>query len=126
MGMYIEICRGMYGLPQAGLLANQLLANCLAPHGNHEQQHTPGLWRDHSCPITFALVVDDLLIKYTGKEHAQHLLAVLKEDHEVSVDWEAQRFCASPWNGTTRHVLLLHQCLDMHKQPSNGSSIPTL
>ena len=38
-------------------------------------------------------MVDDFLIKYTGKEHAQHLLAALKEDYQVSMDWEAQLFC---------------------------------
>ena len=27
--MYIKICKGMYGLPQAGILAQQLLEQCL-------------------------------------------------------------------------------------------------
>jgi hypothetical protein len=31
--VYIEIRKGMYGLKQAGLLANQLLQNRLAPYG---------------------------------------------------------------------------------------------
>jgi hypothetical protein len=30
---YIEIRKGMYGLKQSGLLANQLLPTCLAPFG---------------------------------------------------------------------------------------------
>jgi hypothetical protein len=31
--VYIEIRKGMYGLKQANLLANQLLKKCLAPYG---------------------------------------------------------------------------------------------
>ncbi len=33
--VYIEIWKGMYGLPQAGILTNQLLKKCLATKGNY-------------------------------------------------------------------------------------------
>jgi hypothetical protein len=39
----IEIRKGMYGLKQAGLLANQLLQTFLAPFGYTPARHTPGL-----------------------------------------------------------------------------------
>jgi hypothetical protein len=42
--VYIEIRKGVYGLKQAGLLANQLLQTRLAPFGNYPARHTPGLW----------------------------------------------------------------------------------
>jgi hypothetical protein len=42
--VYIEIRKGMYGLKQAGLLANQLLQTRLAPCGYYPARHTPGLW----------------------------------------------------------------------------------
>jgi hypothetical protein len=42
--VYIEIRKGMYGLKQAGLLANQLLQKCLAPFGHYPARHTLGLW----------------------------------------------------------------------------------
>jgi hypothetical protein len=32
----------MYGLPQAGILANKLLKKHLAKYGYFEQSHTPG------------------------------------------------------------------------------------
>jgi hypothetical protein len=41
--IYMEIRKGVYGLPQAGILANKLLKKCLARHGYYEQPHTPGL-----------------------------------------------------------------------------------
>ena len=61
--MYLQINKGMYGLAQAGLLANELLAKILAKHGFNQRPHTPGLWRHHTKPIQFALVVDDFCIK---------------------------------------------------------------
>jgi hypothetical protein len=39
--VYIEIRKGMYGLKQAGLLANQLLQTRLAPFGYYPARHTP-------------------------------------------------------------------------------------
>jgi hypothetical protein len=57
--VYIEIRKGMYGLKQAGLLANQLLQTRLAPFGYHPARHTPGLWLHKTRPIAFSLVVDD-------------------------------------------------------------------
>ncbi len=41
--VYMEIRNGMYGLPQASILANKLLKLHLACHGYFEQPHTPGL-----------------------------------------------------------------------------------
>ena len=42
--IYMEIIRGMYGLPQAGVLANKLLKERLSKHGYYEVPHTPGLF----------------------------------------------------------------------------------
>ena len=75
--VYIEIQRGMYGLPQAGILANKLLKERLLQNDYFEVPHTPGLCRSKTRPVWFTLVVDDFGIKYVGKEHAQHLLNVL-------------------------------------------------
>jgi hypothetical protein len=65
--VYIEVQKCMYGLPQAGILANQLLARCLAIHGYHKTKFTPGLWRHVTHPIQFTLVVDDFGVQYVGK-----------------------------------------------------------
>ncbi len=61
--VYMEICKEMYGLPQAGILVNKLLKKCLAKHGYFEQPHTPGLWKHESHPIWLNLAVDDFGIK---------------------------------------------------------------
>ena len=43
--IYIEASRGMYGLPQAGLLANELLEKRLNKHGYRQSKLVPGLWK---------------------------------------------------------------------------------
>ena len=91
--IYMEINKGMYGLPQAGLLANKLLAKRLAKHGYTQARHTPGLWTHTWRPITFTLVVDDFGVKYVGEEHARHLENALKEHYEVSSDWGGELYC---------------------------------
>jgi hypothetical protein len=71
--VYIEIRKGMYGLKQAGLLANQLLQTRLSPFGYYPARHTPGLWLHRTWPIYFTLVVEYFAVKYMGKQHADHL-----------------------------------------------------
>jgi hypothetical protein len=87
--VYIEIRKGMYGLKQAGLLANQQLQNRLAPFGYYPAHHTPGLWLHHTRPISFTLVVDDFAVKYVGKQHAEHLRNALLRNYELTTDWTA-------------------------------------
>ena len=59
-----EIHKGMYGIPQAGVLAHKKLTSILASHGYTPTKNTPGLWTHSSRPIAFALVVDDFGVKY--------------------------------------------------------------
>ena len=83
----MEIQKGVYGLPQAGILANKLLRKRLAKHGYFELPHTPGLWRHIARPVWFTLVVDDFGIKYIGEEHAKHLLNALHSNFTIKTDW---------------------------------------
>ena len=66
----IKIMKGMYGLPQAGVLANELFEKHLNQHGYTQSKMVPGLWKHKTRPIQFTLVVDDFGVKYRGKEHA--------------------------------------------------------
>ena len=75
--MYLKIRRTIYGLSQAGILANKQLHEKLLPAGYYEVAHTPGLWRHFTRPIKFTLVVDDIGIKYEGKKHFDHLTAAI-------------------------------------------------
>jgi hypothetical protein len=48
--VYIEIQKCMYGLPQAGILANKLLQRNLAKDGYRTTTHTHGLWTHDTRP----------------------------------------------------------------------------
>ena len=61
--VYVEVRRGMYGLPHAGLIAQQLLEQRLQKHGYEQSKITPGFWKHKWRPIAFSLVVDDFGVK---------------------------------------------------------------
>jgi hypothetical protein len=84
--VYIEIRKGMYGLKQAGLLANQLLKTRLAPFGYYPARYNPGLWLHKTRPISFTLVVDNFAVKYVGKQHAEHLRNALLRTYELTTE----------------------------------------
>ena len=90
--IFVEIGRGMYGLPQSGIIAQEQLAKRLEKHGYTQSKIVPGLWTHHSRPISFTLVVDDFGVKYTRKEDADHLIKVLHEHYKIKVDWEGRKY----------------------------------
>ena len=91
--VYVEINRSMYGLPQAGRLANDELVPYLKEHGYIQSKRTPGLFTHQTRPIAFSLVVDDFGVKYVGKQHAEHLIAILKDKYTITTDWTGSLYC---------------------------------
>jgi hypothetical protein len=49
--LYIEIQKGTYGLPQAGILASELFQRWLALDGYRPTEHTHGLWKHEIRPV---------------------------------------------------------------------------
>ena len=90
--VYVAVKRGMYGLPQSGILAQELLEKRLDDAGYHQSTRTPGLWTHEWRPICFTLVVDDFGVKYVGDEHAEHLMGVIKQHYDVTCDWTRARY----------------------------------
>jgi hypothetical protein len=91
--VYIEIQKGMYGLPQAGILANELLHRNLAKDGYRPTTHTHGLWTHDTRTISFSLVVDDFGVKCIGREHAEHLMTCIKKNYNISSHWNGTAYC---------------------------------
>jgi hypothetical protein len=91
--VYIEIQKGMYDLPQAGILANELLQRNLAKDGYRPTTHTHGLWTHDTHPISFSLVVGDFGVKYVWREHAEHLMACIKKKYNISNKWNGTAYC---------------------------------
>ncbi len=96
--VYVEIRHGMYGLPQAGCLANNQHVAFLAPHGYKPCALTPGLWHHTTQNIIFSLLVDDFGIRYSTRADADHLVATLKSAYEVSLDWTGSQYCGLSLN----------------------------
>jgi hypothetical protein len=100
----VEIRKGMYGLPQAGIIANTRLQLHLAQHGYHQVQHTAGLFSHASRPVTFCLTVDDFGIKYVGDDNLNHLLSTLREIYTITTDLTGTKYCGLTieWNYAQR------------------------
>jgi hypothetical protein len=97
----------VYGLPQAGILANKLLWKRLGRHGYFEVQHTPGLWKHILPPVWFNLCVDDFGVKYISNENLKHLFqALCTEMYAIVKDWAGDLYCGIKlkWNYTARWV----------------------
>ena len=114
--VFVEIQKGMYGLPQEGLLAQELLKKWLNKHEYFQSTRTPGLWRHKWRPTQFTLVVDDSGIKYVGDENLQHLTTVLREHYEISIDRTGAWYIGIHLIGTMNNAKYTSQCQDMSRK----------
>ena len=57
--IHIKIRKGIYGIPQVGIVANNKLKKHLAKYGYYLTKLTPGLWRHKSKNVAFTLTADD-------------------------------------------------------------------
>jgi hypothetical protein len=92
--VYIEMWHAVWGLPQAGTLANKRLCHKLAPFGYHKSANTPGLWRHEFRPLTFTLVVDNFGVKFVNKADVDHLIASIKKTYTLTEDWTGSLYCS--------------------------------
>ena len=134
--VYVEVRRGMYGLPNAGIIAQQLLEKRLEKHGYRQSKFTPGLWSHEWRPIQFTLVVDDFGVKYIGDEHAEHLIQCVKQHynltHDLNKDEQGNLYCGVTMDcyyqkrevhlsitGYVERVLkrFQHECTKIQNQP---------
>ena len=81
----------MYDLPQARIIAQQLLKERLEKHVYCQSKVTTGLWKHGTQPISFTLVVDNFGVKYVGEENAQHLLNTVRKFYKFTCDWTGKR-----------------------------------
>ena len=82
----------MYGTPEAGRLANDLLRARLKKYGYIESTHTPGYWKHLWKPISWTLIVDDFGFKYTNKRHVDELLKIMSQWYVMKMDWPGTSF----------------------------------
>jgi hypothetical protein len=111
--IYLEMRGVVWGLPQAGILANKHLRKGLLPHGYYECANTHSLWKHKTRPISFTLVLDNFRVKYVGREHVTHLTACIKEKYELTKDRTGDLYCGIKLIGTTTPELSTYPCLDI-------------
>jgi hypothetical protein len=101
---YFKITRAIYGLKQAGALANADLIKHLAKHDYIPMDRTPGLFKHKTRPISFTLVVDDFGVKYVNLEDAKHLEQTLKTYYPIKSDWKGDKYIGIDldWNNQAR------------------------
>ena len=104
----VEIRKGIYGLPQAAILAYELLVTRLAIHGYYPAPNTLGLFLHATRPISFTLWVDDFGIKYINKCDVDHLESCLNEHYETTMDWSGSQYLGFTldWNYNLRYVIV--------------------
>lgn len=90
--VFIEIRGAMYGLRQAGRLANDQLQKVLAKGGYVASTQTPGLFLHRTRKISFCLVVDDFSVSYVDKADALHLEQTIKNSYPMTSDWTGSRY----------------------------------
>jgi hypothetical protein len=90
--VYCEIQNGIYGLPQASIITQQLLKERLQ-NGYRQSQTIPGLWKHDTCPIIFSLDISNFGVKYVGKENSQHLLDTVRQYYICSCNWKGKHCC---------------------------------
>ncbi len=78
----------MYDLPQASIIAQDLLTKQLNKVGYHQSKITLGYWRHDWQPISFTLVVDDFGVKYINRDDVGHLISSLSQDCAINTDWD--------------------------------------
>ena len=83
--------KGMYGLPQSAILAQELLEKRLNDEGYHQSEFTPGLWTHEWRPICFTLVVDDFGVKYVGEQHTEYLVSIFDKHYDYTTNWKSKR-----------------------------------
>eukprot|EP00804_Cyclotella_cryptica_P016154 CCRYP_004249-RA/>CCRYP_004249-RA protein AED:0.38 eAED:0.38 QI:0/0/0/1/0/0/3/0/604 len=103
--IYVLVRLGMYGLPQAGLLANELLEKRLNAHGYHQSKLVPGLMLGTNIHnISSRCYRSTIPSLPTGMGAATSV---------------------SPWTGTTTNAAFTSQCqatTPRHHQPPRSST----
>jgi len=106
----VEITKGIYGLPQSGLLAQKRLIEHLAKHGYY-QTNTTCLFKHKTRAIVFSDVVDDFGVSYGNDNDLQHFLTTLRQLYAITTDMSGSKYVGMnlDWDFTKRTCRLSMQ-----------------
>jgi len=93
--VFCKVKRGMYGLPQAGKLAQDQLSKWLNKVGYYQSKTTLGYWKHEWQPISFTLVVGGFTVKCINKAGVNHLISVLTQHFKIDTHWDKHKVCGT-------------------------------
>ena len=111
---YIEIMKGVYSHPHAGLLAINCLTIGWLPMPSTNANLTQGLWRHVWLPIT-VLAVNDFGVKCGGTQKAKYLIDTLTSHYQILFDQGGKFFVVNPLIGITLKMGQSYNALIHHK-----------
>ena len=78
----------------------------LEKEGYYPIEGTPGLWKNDTQPITFALCVENFGVKYFNYQDVDHLLTSLQKYYEILIDWDCKDYCGLnlEWHYNDRYI----------------------
>jgi hypothetical protein len=88
--VYFEVVKALYGMKQAGYLANRDVVEHLNNNGYTAQDNTPCLFQSDG--IEFTLVTDDFGVRYENKAAADKLLEVMSRKYPMTHDWSGKKY----------------------------------
>ena len=89
---YVEVTGALYGMKQAGYLANKDIVEHLANNGYTQQPNTPCLFSHVTDDIEFSLITDDFGVRYGNKAAADKLLSVMSSKYTMTHDWSGNKY----------------------------------
>ena len=87
-----EVTNGLYGLPQAGRLAQAKLRRHLTDEGYIESAITPCHWSHPTDAIEFDIITDDFGISTAGPEPAERLFTALRKYYPITTAMSGNEF----------------------------------
>jgi hypothetical protein len=108
--VFCEVQHGMYGLPQASIIAQNLLTKRLHKAGYWQSKITPGYWRHDWRPICFTLVVDDFGVKTSTRKTLNISPAYSSKTTRSTSIEKAPNTLASCSTGTMPHARSIYSC----------------
>jgi hypothetical protein len=88
----MQILTGMYGLAQAGRIAQETLITKLQEAGYLMDNNVKCLFIHETRSTMFTLTVDDFGIKYNNDEDLQHLIEALEKVYKVKVNLKGDKY----------------------------------
>lgn len=127
----LEIITGMYGLSQAGRIAQEQLILKLAESGYSMVDNVKCLFIHETKPTMFTLTVDDFGVKYNSEEDLQHLIKSLEKIYKIKINLKGDKYLGMnlTWNYEERTVQIalngyINKLMSQHPQFKKQASTP--